>query len=322
MSRTVLLSFAIGLAALALAPRSSRADCGSVPFYAPAVSDVRLITPQDDGPQELEFDPLKVTVFEPRQRAIILWNGEEETLLLSTDQRATRRSAVLEVIPMPDKPTISLGKFKSFEVAQSLLIQKSMWATAHPGTRAELIKAPTAAGRITFQNQLGAHSLAVAEVLDASRFTEFVQGYLRENYKTPEAPIRPEFIKIIQSYLDQGFKWFAFDVITLDTTNASREPIQYRFKSDKVFYPLRISSLEGGKTEADLLVFTGADPLRFEGLEKKHFKITPPLDVTAGEVAGMAREWDGFFGIKKTVRMTRWTIGGKSSDLLKDVQVK
>lgn len=337
MSRKLLLTLAVCAAAM-LAPRAVRADCGSVPFYAPLVNAVEIVPARldrgiqlnfdplkpvrDDGPNELKFDPLKVTVFEPRQRAIILWNGEEETLLLSTDQRASQRSAVLEVIPLPSKPAVNLGKFKTFEVAQSLFVEKNMWATAHPGMRADAIKAPTAAARIAFQRQLGAHDVTVAEALDVMRFTQFVQGYLKQRYGAAEAPIRPEFLGIIQSYLDQGFRWFAFDVITLDTTNGSREPIEYRFKSDKVFYPLRISSLEGGRTEADLLVFSGQDLSRFEGLEKSRFKITPPTDVTAGDVATMNKDWASFFGVKRTVRMTRWSVEGESSRLLKDVRVR
>lgn len=321
MKRWMLSVLVVLAAAWGLAPRRATADCGSVPFYAPLVSGVEVVT-ADHQPDELKFDPLKVSVFEPRQRAIILWNGEEETLLLSTDQRASRRSAVLEVIPMPAQPEVSLGQFKTFEVAQSLLIEKSMWATAHPGVSAELVKAPAQSARITFQNRLGAHDLTVAEVLDTARFTQFVQAYLAERYKTSEAPIRPEFIKIIQSYLDAGFRWFAFDVITLDTSNASRQPIQYRFKSDKVFYPLRISSLEVGKTEADLLIFTAGEPTRFTGIDKSRIDRTEPVSLTQQEFATMEKTWAGFFIKSPAIRMSHWTIKGRSAELLKDVQAQ
>jgi hypothetical protein len=35
----------------------------------------------------IPFQP-EVTIFEPTQRALIAWNGEEEILILSTDLRA------------------------------------------------------------------------------------------------------------------------------------------------------------------------------------------------------------------------------------------
>jgi hypothetical protein len=161
-------------------------------------------------------------------------------------------------------------------------------------------------------------------VLDRDRFTGFVQSYLKSRYQTPQAPIRPEFLDIIQSYLDAGFRWFAFDVITLDTVNASREPIQYRFKSDKVFYPLRISSLEQGKTEADLLVFYPGGHIltQFEGIDKNRIEMTEPVDLTHQEIGTIDSAWSSWFIKSPRIRMTRWTISGKSAELLKDVQVR
>src|SRR5687768_2011865 len=97
------------------------ADCGSIPFYAPLMDSIDLVSKPGAGGADtrtLNFDPLKVSVFEPKQRALILWNGEEEILLLSTDQRSSQRTAVLEVIPLPSEPKVQLGKFETFEKAQ------------------------------------------------------------------------------------------------------------------------------------------------------------------------------------------------------------
>jgi len=38
-----------------------------------------------------------VKIFEPNQRAMIAWNGDEEILLLSTDVSASESTLVLEV---------------------------------------------------------------------------------------------------------------------------------------------------------------------------------------------------------------------------------
>ena len=173
---------------------------------------------------------------------------------------------MLEVIPLPAKPEVRLGTFKTFEIAQQLMVDKHEWACAHGGASAKLLKQFEPAGRITFARKIGAHDLAVAEVLDGERFVNYVQDYLRQRYQTPAAPIRPEFVRIIQSYLDEGFRWFAFDVIALDGTPRSREPIEYRFASDCVYYPLRISTLERGRTQVELLVFTRHGATRFLGI--------------------------------------------------------
>jgi len=117
--RTSMKSLGLLLVGAVLLPFSAFADCGSIPFYAPVFTDLTFaqivgVAKVDLGKTSVDFDPLKVTVFEPKQRGIILWNGEEQRLLLSTDQKASERTAVLEVIPLPSEPTVRLGSFESF----------------------------------------------------------------------------------------------------------------------------------------------------------------------------------------------------------------
>jgi hypothetical protein len=50
-----------------------------------------------------------VTIFEPTQRALMAWNGEEEILVLSTDLRASSATKVLEVMPFPTEPRVKKG---------------------------------------------------------------------------------------------------------------------------------------------------------------------------------------------------------------------
>lgn len=317
-------------------------DCGSVPFTAPLKKPIEVVagngTKRDivlsDGKEgagtaaaqsaspEIRVDPLKVSVFEPKQRAIILWNGEEEILLLSTDQRASQKSSVLEVIPLPGEPKVRLGSFKTFEAAQKLVVEKRMWACAHGGAKADAAAVPAQAGRITFAEKMGAHDLAVAEVANPDGFVQFVQNYLHERYQVSDAPIRPEFVKVIESYLNEGYRWFAFDVIEMDGSVQSREPIEYRFKSDRVHYPLRISSLEKGKTEAELLVFTADGAKRFEGIPASEMDIEPALGVSPNEVYKVDDKWSGFFGNKTSLIMDQWSVEGESAKLTRDVKVK
>lgn len=328
IKRSISIAFLCPLAALAA---SAWGDCGSIPFKAPLMQSIEVVVNNSSGAKgsapkeaspELKFDPLKVSVFEPKQRAIILWNGEEEILLLSTDQRASEKTAVLEVIPLPSEPKVKLGSFKTFEAAQKLVVEKRMWACAHGGAKADSAAAPAEAGRISFAQKMGAHDLAVAQVNSPVGFVDFVQRYLRERYKTPDAPIRPEFVKVIESYLDEGYRWFAFDVIQMDGTVQSREPIEYRFKSDRVHYPLRISSLEKGKTEVELLVFTPEGAKRFEGIPAREIEQETALGVASQEVYKLAPEWTGFFGAKPAVTLDQWTISGESSQLTRDIAVK
>lgn len=303
-------------------------DCGSIPFRTPLAIPLiavgGIIEKFEDSMSNtaITYDPLKVRVIEPGQRAIILWNGVEEILLLSTDQSATENSAILEVIPLPSEPKVRLGSLETFEKIQKLIVAKQMWACAHGGARADMIRVPQDAGRITFHQKLGPHDITVAQVLDGTRFVEFVQSYLMEKYKTPQAPIRPEFVEIIQSYINGGFEWFAFDVIALDKATKTREPIEYRFKSDYVFYPLKISNLEEGETVVDLAVFTPKRSAEFLGLGSEDILQEGQFEVGHEAVFGLEESWEGFFTGYPNVIMDLWKIKGFSADFKKDVIVK
>lgn len=62
-----------------------------------------------------------VSLFEPGQKAIIAWDGENEVLILATDVYASENSWALEVLPLPSKPTVTKGEQGSFENAVSLI---------------------------------------------------------------------------------------------------------------------------------------------------------------------------------------------------------
>ncbi len=282
----------VAAAILALISSSARGDCGSISIRsailgAPIALAEKSLESGKRERQNVEFDPLKATVFEPRQRAIILWDGSTETLLLSTDQRTEQPTQILEVIPFPSQPEVALGDFATFERAQRLVVTKQTWAVAHGGAQAGAAALPESAGRIAFAERIGAHDLAVAQALDAEKFGEFVRGYLKEKYGVNDAAIRPDFLAIIGEYARDGYTWFAFDSISLSDKVQSRQPIQYRFKSDRLFYPLRISALEGGKTAVDLLVVTREPLTTFEGVSTGRIKRGGVVTITRGELGSV-----------------------------------
>ena len=87
---------AIMLLSLALA-MMCRADMGSIPFK----KGVRIV--------------------EPNQDAIIAWNGKEQLLYLQTILGASEETKVLEVMPLPSKPTVDAADPGVFTRCKSLL---------------------------------------------------------------------------------------------------------------------------------------------------------------------------------------------------------
>lgn len=294
MVRT-LLHFMIVIAALG-APVVA-ADCGSIPYHSPMeLWGQVLMQSVANGGKNVQFDPMDVVVYEPGQKAIILWNGVEQILLLSTDIRTSQPSYLLEVIPMPNEPTVELGDFETFQKMQRLLIDKTMWRVASGGG-VPGAKAPESAARVTFQKQMGAHDVTVVNVVDKDRFVEWVNVYFADK-KAVNAKIDPEFTQVIQNYLNRGTEWFVFDSLRVDETLQSKEPIAYRFKTDSVYYPLEISSRETGKTLVDLVIVT---PQPLGKLPKYQFTARRESDtqITADELRGVHAAWPEFMGGEK-----------------------
>ena len=68
----------------------------------------------DKGGWHLSTEP--VTLTESGQRAIIGWGGETEILCLATDVSSSKKTTVIEFLPLPSEPNVTLGSRKTFEV--------------------------------------------------------------------------------------------------------------------------------------------------------------------------------------------------------------
>lgn len=325
MQRLLIAAVALGVTM----PAILNADCGSIPIGPAIVDGGVIVSPvkkhMDDMSNRnpsVDFDPLKVTVFEPKQRALIVWNGEEQILLLSTDQRSSEPATVLEVIPFPAEPTVRLGSFETFHRAQEFVVRNRTWAVAHPGADAGSVTLPEEAFRVSFEQQLGAHDLAVFEVKDKGAFGNAVSQYLKEKYELESAPIKPEFLAMIDQYIADGYSWFAFDRIALGDGLQSREPIEYRFATDKVFYPMRISTLEKGETNVEALVVARDLLDEYYGIPQSAFRMQSPLGITRNQLDVIEPSWAGFFGEGEgELTMHQWEIRGHISSFNRDVLI-
>jgi ankyrin repeat protein len=139
---------------------------------------------------------------------------------------------------------------------------------------------------------------------------------------------------VIDEYLEEGFRWFVFDVVQLGTTPKTNEVIQYRFETPFLYYPLRITRTETGYTTIDLLILTHETEEQFkftgipeEGIEFPH----EPIPLTREElfdlftwVGDMERyssfEYLFFYHEKPYLRI--WRIEDYLSSFKKDLIVK
>lgn len=290
----------IGCAAICgalLSPLAARADRGSAPFKP------------------------HVQIFEPTQRALIAWNGQEEILLLTTDLRASEPTKVLEVLPLPSEPKVSKGDIEVFSRATAL-INRKLAERERLAAGARLAKSasmPKPAGEVTFAERIGQHDISVVKVNDADGFVEWVNAYLKksgvENPQIP-APLR----QVIGEYLKDGYAWFVFDVVELGTDVKTNEAIQYRFKTPSLYYPMRISRTDHGETSVELLVLTPRMLTKFAGLPMEQVRLRhEPIAISDAELAGLNPELGELLGRRGEHKLRIWEIRGRLDSFAADV---
>ena len=197
--------------------------------------------------------PLGISLYEPGQKAIIAWNGEEEILLLSTDVHASQETKVLEILPLPSQPEkIEKGNFKSFVRIHELIQKRYPWLYKELG--------PTKGGEgggveIIFHEKIGAHDLTVVKVDSAEDLVKWAEDFLRRNEVEFQIS-SPRLEELVEAYIKEGIKFYVFDLIEISPAQKSVEPILYQFKTDFAYYPLKISSIVSGYTSINLFLLT------------------------------------------------------------------
>ena len=264
-----------------------------------------------------------VKIFEPRQQAIIAWDGEEEILVLSTDMYASKPTGVLEVLPLPSEPVVKEADPEIFEKA-TMLINAKLAEGRGVGGEKSLTASVSAlkelpGGEVTFHERIGAHDISVTHVLKSAEFIQWVEDYLVA--QGVANPLIPQVLKdSIEEYIREGFQWFVFDVVNLEEQVKTNQAIQYRFKSDSLFYPLKISRTDNGKTEIQLLILNEKLLNEFTGIPSRQINLAHyPLEITSEELRALNDEMDEMFGHRENVKLRIWNIQGDLSSFNNDL---
>jgi len=296
-ARTLSSAFLILL--LSIAPL--RADRGAIPFH----------------PQ--------VTIFEPLQRAFIAWNGDQEILILSTDLKASRATRVLEVMPFPSEPRVAKGDVKVFQRAVHLINSKLYPPMPLAASRSLARDAATVAAakpppaEITFHERIGAHDVAVARVVSGDGFVEWVNNFLRR--ADVENPVIPARLRsVVQEYLDDDFRWFAFDVVSLEDTFKTLEALQYRFATPALYYPVKISRANQGQTSMEFLVLSPHLLRDFTGIPLSQVQLRhEPVSLNSSEVRSLDKGIDDLLGHRDDLKLRIWRVEGDFSSFDRDI---
>lgn len=261
-----------------------------------------------------------VRIFEPKQRAMIAWNGKEEILLLSTDLRASEATEVLEVLPLPSEPKVKKGDVEVFRRATTLINKKlrRQPKLSRAGVRTRGARGGPA-GEVTFHKKIGAHDVSVTHVLNEDGFIEWVENYLRSvGVANPTVPAPMK--QVVAEYLEEKFSWFVFDVVSLEEETRTNDAIQYRFATESLFYPLKITRTEEGQTSIELLVLTPRLLSSFPGIPTERVRLLhAPVAITSLELRSLSEEMDSLLGSRDTMKLRIWQITGKLSSFRRDL---
>ncbi|WDI43791.1 hypothetical protein [Bremerella sp. P1] len=252
------------------------------------------------------------TFKEPRQFAVIAWNGEEEILTLSTEQQAFKgEGAALSVLPLPGKPIeIKEGDRELFANCSALLAKKLVGSAKKP---------------VIAEAKIGAHNIFVIEADSTDQFVTEVEAYVNKKFGEDAQPLITGHIReLIDRYQKLGFRHFAFDLVLNRTELDVKQAIQYRFVSDYVYYPLYISRAGGtGATTVEAIVFTpgGLTQVRKGALPADAIVNTSSVQFTQAELAEQNKDLGEFFGAKGALGR-KWTISGDLSSFTGDVMMR
>ncbi|MBE0512067.1 DUF2330 domain-containing protein [Candidatus Bathyarchaeota archaeon] len=211
----------------------------------------------------------EVSVYEPGQKAIVAWNGEQEILILSTDVTSSSETLVLELLPLPSEPDVSAASFRSFEEIQRLIWEEGV--NLYRGKSYGEIQAESV--EVVFHEEIGTHDITVVRATKAGELVDWIDDFLQSN-SVNETVSLGDFEPVVKDYMGRGFRYYVLDLITVTPDERSVDPILYWFRSSFLYYPLVITSPVPGETEITLFLLTeGKVDKDYQPMRKAYYEI-------------------------------------------------
>jgi peptidoglycan hydrolase-like protein with peptidoglycan-binding domain len=256
--------------------------------------------------------PPEIHLEQSAQNAIVAWNEREEVIILSNDIKSDSQVLVLRIIPLPSSPNeIKEGNFDSFQKLVELMNTKLDIIRKEWGTLGKEEKAPAGGIEITFQTKIGPHDITVVEVNDLDSFLEWMRDFSNEKGLEVKE-ISLEFREGINNYLTRDIKYFVFDVIDTKGEKESIKPLIYRFESNLIYYPLKITAIsEIGSSFGEITIFLITK--EFIGEE---FEYLYPVELTPEELQQVSEEIANLF--QSRAKVIKVAYSGRLTNFNKD----
>ena len=210
-------------------------------------------------------------IYEPGQKAIISWDGEQEIMILSVDAYSENDTKALHMVPFPSLPQVELGSINSFEKINELTMTNRYNHFGGKTYGRDSIMSENSAIEIVFNEKIGPHNITAVQINSSQDFSLWVDEFLSDK-GINDIDLPDDLELIIDNYIKQNITYFVFDIIDLNSEKKSVEPIIYKFDCDYLFFPLEISSIIEGKTKITLALITPPNlPMNILPLNKLGF---------------------------------------------------
>jgi len=284
-----------------------------------AWADTMMIMPYSD-----------VWVSEDDQAAIIAWNGTHEYLLLTVNARAVplvsgsgrtakiSETLAVQILPLPSVPEVREGEEWPFHALSSILFDRLVRKAVL--TRFYGSAASDEGVSLVFHEEIGVHNLAVIEVSNASELVDWIvefysgKGIPVEEQTWPSGPVEA----IASRYVRRGYRYFVVDVVELNQTVRTIQPLVFIFKCDYVYYPLYVSSLAIGDTNIKLFVIAKYW-LTEEEVRSTGLRVVLRDRLSPGDLMAASEDIYDFMG-GETVRITELVYEGPTRKLRSDLE--
>ncbi len=206
----------------------------------------------DRGPVMWQQD---VSLTQESQKAIILHNGSREVLILGTELKASSEIDLLEFIPLPSEPKVTLANSDLFRTAARLIAEKGLvFLVGDVATKGGAPGTATAPVEIRFSEKIGLHDVTAIKINDIDEFARWLNGFFRGKGIEADSRRLSGVLANARDYMKRGYNHFVFDYVKVADKTRFVEPLIYSFTTEKIYYPLKTSNLIGGKGMVEMIL--------------------------------------------------------------------
>ena len=107
---------------------------------------------------------------------------------------------------------------------------------------------------IRLSEKIGLHDVTAIKINDIEQFSRWLEDFFKSKGIRADREKLHDVYRNARDYLQRGYSYFVFDSVKVSEKLKFLEPLVYRFKTDKVYYPLKTSNLIGGTGAVELIL--------------------------------------------------------------------